>query len=84
LGLVTKIIRVPHGRRHGEVRVIKNEKGKLKTLLLVSMPICMVGPAVASIVFTVITLFGFADYPVGDVLFVCGTAAMAFAGQDPV
>jgi protein-S-isoprenylcysteine O-methyltransferase Ste14 len=70
--IVMVIIRAPHGQRSRAVKVVKSRRGALETALLVLAGVAFFVP----LVWVVVPVFAFADYPLRPVPLVAGVACL--------
>lgn len=73
--IATVVIRAPHGRRSGKVRVLESRRNRSEVTLLALMWIAMMILPLVSIVTPVLS---FADYPLHVVPFVLGIVCLLF------
>jgi protein-S-isoprenylcysteine O-methyltransferase Ste14 len=73
--IVTVVIRAPHGRRSGKVKVLESRRSRSEVTLLALMWIAMM---ILPIVSIVTPLLSFADYPLRVVPFLLGTVCLVF------
>ena len=73
--IVTVVIRAPHGRRSGKVKVLESRRSRSEVALLALMWIAMMILPILSIV---TPLLSFADYPLRVVPLLLGTVCLVF------
>jgi protein-S-isoprenylcysteine O-methyltransferase Ste14 len=73
--IVTVVIRAPHGRRSGKVKVLESRRSRSEVALLALMWIAMM---ILPIVSIVTPLLSFADYPLRVVPLLLGTVCLVF------
>ena len=71
--IATAVIRAPHGRRSGNVKVLESRRSRSEVFLLALMWIAMM---ILPLVSIVTPLLSFADYPLRVVPFLFGTACL--------
>ena len=73
--IATAVIRAPHGRRSGRVKVLESRRNRSEVTLLALMWIAMM---ILPLVSIVTPLLSFADYPLRVVPFFLGTVCLVF------